>query len=236
MTITETTPITRIVDGTEVPAAGAYALDASHSHVGFSVRHLMVSKTKGRFAEVTGTIPSPRTRSSPPSRSRSPWPRSTPATRPATGTSARPTSSTPTTTRPSATAPPRSPRPASDRWTVEGELTVRGVTRPVPLDVTFEGGAKDPWGGSRIGFTARAELDREAFGLTWNQALETGGVLVGKQVQDRHRGRGRPPVGPRRPQTCGLEVGKSTSNSQVVPLAVHKAGSLGCGTVHGAAA
>ena len=51
------------------------------------------------------------------------------------------------------------------------------------LDVSFEGGAKDPWGGSRIGFTATGEVDREAFGLTWNQALETGGVLVGKKVR-----------------------------------------------------
>jgi polyisoprenoid-binding protein YceI len=69
------------------------------------------------------------------------------------------------------------------RWTVEGDLTVKGVTRPVPLVVTFEGGAKDPWGGERIGFTASAELDREDFGLTWNQVLETGGVLVGKTVK-----------------------------------------------------
>ena len=57
MSTTEISPITRIVDGTEVPASGEYALDASHSHVGFSVRHLMVSKTKGRFAEVAGTDP-----------------------------------------------------------------------------------------------------------------------------------------------------------------------------------
>ena len=69
------------------------------------------------------------------------------------------------------------------RWTVQGDLTVRDITVAVPLEVTFEGGAKDPWGGTRIGFTARTELDREAFGLTWNQALETGGVLVGKQVR-----------------------------------------------------
>ena len=60
---------------------------------------------------------------------------------------------------------------------------MRGTTQAVPLEVTFEGGARDPWGGARIGFTAHTELDREAFGLTWNQALETGGVLVGKQVK-----------------------------------------------------
>ena len=56
MTVIESSPITRVVDGTEVPVAGSFSLDSSHSHVGFSVRHLMVSKTKGRFAEVTGTV------------------------------------------------------------------------------------------------------------------------------------------------------------------------------------
>ena len=56
MSTTDATPLTRTVDGTEVPAAGTYQLDASHSHVGFSVRHVMVSKTKGRFAEVEGTV------------------------------------------------------------------------------------------------------------------------------------------------------------------------------------
>ena len=50
------------------------------------------------------------------------------------------------------------------------------------LQLTFEGGGTDPWGGVRIGFSASAELDREAFGLSWNQALETGGVRVGKKV------------------------------------------------------
>ena len=68
-------------------------------------------------------------------------------------------------------------------WRVEGHLTVHGTTVAVPLEVSFEGGARDPWGGARIGFSASTEVDRAAFGLTWNQALETGGVLVGKQVQ-----------------------------------------------------
>ena len=66
---------------------------------------------------------------------------------------------------------------------MDGELTVRGVTRSVPLTVSFEGAATSPWGTTSIGFTASAELDREDFGLTWNQALETGGVLVGEQVK-----------------------------------------------------
>jgi polyisoprenoid-binding protein YceI len=65
---------------------------------------------------------------------------------------------------------------------VDGALSVRDVTRPVRLDVTFEGALVDPWGNTRIGFAASAEIDREAFGLTWNQALEGGGFLVGKKV------------------------------------------------------
>jgi polyisoprenoid-binding protein YceI len=57
------------------------------------------------------------------------------------------------------------------------------VTRPVTLAVEFAGAGSDPWGNTKAGFSASTEIDREDFGLTWNQALETGGVLVGKQVR-----------------------------------------------------
>jgi polyisoprenoid-binding protein YceI len=69
-----------------------------------------------------------------------------------------------------------------ERVRVVGDLTVRGVTREVPLDVEVGGQGKDPWGNLRAGFSARASLSRKDFGLTWNQALETGGVLVGDRV------------------------------------------------------
>lgn len=68
-------------------------------------------------------------------------------------------------------------------WTVNGELTIKDTTRPVALNVEFEGTGQDPWGNSRAAFTASAEFDREDFGITWNQALETGGVLVGKTIK-----------------------------------------------------
>jgi polyisoprenoid-binding protein YceI len=183
MTTTEITPITRIVDGTEVPTPGAYGLDASHSHVGFSVRHLMVSKTKGRFADVSGTIHI----------ADDPLASSVEVEIPVASIDTRDETrdghlrsadffdaDNHPTLRYRST---KVTAAGGDRWTVDGELTVRGVTQPVQLEVTFEGGAKDPWGNSKIGFTARGELDREAFGLTWNQALETGGVLVGKTVR-----------------------------------------------------
>ena len=149
--------ITRTVDGVELPAAGTYAIDASHSDVGFSVRHVMVSKTKGRFSELSGTI--------------------TIAEDPLQSAVEVDIVAASLDTRDSG----RDEHLRSADF-FEGELTVAGVTRSVSLEVSFEGGAKDPWGGARIGFAAKAEVNREDFGLVWNQALETGGVLVGKVV------------------------------------------------------
>ena len=182
-TQTTTSPITRSVDGVELPASGRYAIDASHSHVGFSVRHVMVSRTKGRFADVSGevTIGEDPLESSVEVEIQAASIDTRDETRDA---HLRSPDFLDAEQFPTLSYRSRQVTPAGrGRWTVEGDLTVRGVTRPVPLDVTFEGGANDPWGGQRIGFTASAELDREAFGLTWNQALETGGVLVGKTVK-----------------------------------------------------
>jgi len=182
LTTTTANPAVRTVDGTEVPAAGAYALDASHSEVGFAVRHLMVSKVRGRFSDVAGTIQI----------GENPYDSSVSVT---IGTASVDTRDEQrdghlrsgdffdAETWPTMTYQSRSVRDAGKgRYVVEGDLTIKGVTRPVPLELTFEGGAADPWGGLRIGFSAKAEIDREDFGLSWNQALETGGVVVGKKV------------------------------------------------------
>jgi len=183
MSTTEITAPTRTVDGVEVPAAGTYAIDASHSHVGFSVRHVMVSKTKGRFADVAGTI----TIADDPLESSVEVEIQTASvdTRDqGRDGHLRSADFFDADTHPVMTYRSTKVTPAGKgRWEVEGELAIKGVTQPVALAVTFEGGSLDPWGGARIGFEASAELNREAFGLTWNQALETGGVLVGKTVK-----------------------------------------------------
>ena len=70
-----------------------------------------------------------------------------------------------------------------DRFRVIGDLEIRGKAIPVTLDATFEGIGKDPWGKQRAGFAARSEIDRRDWGLLWNQALETGGILVGNMVK-----------------------------------------------------
>lgn len=184
MSTTETITIpTRTVEGREVPAAGTYVLDPTHSGVHFSVRHLMVSKTKGRFADFDGTV----------TIGEDPLESSVDVEIRVASIDTREDTRDAHLRSPDffdAEAHPvityRSTKvtPAADgRWHVEGELTVRDITVAVPLAVTFEGGAVDPWGNARIGFEAHTELDREAFGLSWNQALETGGVLVGKVVK-----------------------------------------------------
>ena len=184
MSLTTTSnPAVRIVDGAEVPAAGAYALDASHSQVGFAVRHLMVSKTRGRFSDFAGTVQI----------GENPLDSSVEVTIQAASIDTRDEQRDghlrsgdffDAEAYPTLTYKSRSIRPAGKdgEYIVEGDLTIKGVTQPVPLELSYEGGATDPWGGVRVGFSAKAELDREAFGLSWNQALETGGVLVGKKV------------------------------------------------------
>jgi polyisoprenoid-binding protein YceI len=69
-----------------------------------------------------------------------------------------------------------------DRYDVHGELTIRNTTRPVVLVAEYGGQAKDPWGNQRVAFTAKTSVDRRDFGLTWNQVLEAGGVLVGERI------------------------------------------------------
>ena len=70
-----------------------------------------------------------------------------------------------------------------ETFKVIGDLTIRGTTREVTLDATFEGRGRDPWGQEKAAFTAEGKIDRHDFGLTWNQALETGGVLVGRDIK-----------------------------------------------------
>ena len=74
-------------------------------------------------------------------------------------------------------------RKPGDHFRVSGDLEIRGTSLPVELDVTFEGVGQDPWGKQRAGFAAKTEIDRQQWGLRWNQALETGGVLVGQKVR-----------------------------------------------------
>lgn len=173
---------TRTVDGAELPVPGTYELDPTHSSVAFSVRHLMVSKTKGRFTDFAATV----------TIGEDPLESSVVVEIQAASVDTRDETRDghlrsadffDVENHPVITYRSTKVTPSGAEWLVDGDLMVRGTTVNVPLTVSFEGGALDPWGNARIGFEAHTELDREAFGLTWNQALESGGVLVGKTVK-----------------------------------------------------
>jgi polyisoprenoid-binding protein YceI len=161
-----------------------WKIDPAHSHVEFAVKHLMISTVRGRFAGVEGTV---RLDDSTPSEA---------------DVDVRIDVATIDTREPQRDAHLRSAdffdvdkyphltfkagrildRKGRD-LTLAGELTMHGVTRPVVLDVTEEGRGRDPWGGERLGISATTKVKRSDFGLTWNQALETGGVVVGDEVK-----------------------------------------------------
>ena len=179
----DTTPLVRSHDGRDVPQTGSYDIDVSHSNVEFVVRHLMISKVRGRFAGYSGVI----TVADVPEESSVQV--SIDAASIDTNDEQRDghlrsadffDAEQYPTLRFASTGVQAV---KGDRWKVTGDLTIKDVTRPVVLDVEFDGAQTDPWGGARLGFTASTEIDREDWGLTWNQALEAGGVLVGKKIK-----------------------------------------------------
>ena len=159
-------------------------IDASHSQVEFAVKHMMIATVRGRFADVKGTVV---TDDSDPAAAEvdvvidvnSIDTRE--ARRDAHLKSADffDAETFPRITFKST----RVSGAGGDQFKLVGDLTIHGVTREVTLDVTSEGRAKDPWGGERAGYSAVARVNRKDFGLTWNQALETGGFIVGDEIK-----------------------------------------------------
>ena len=161
-----------------------WKIDPVHSNVGFSVRHLMISKVNGHFRNWTGTL---------------------------VIDDAKPENSKITATIETASIDTKEPqrddhlrsadffdaanhpelkfestsvkKVSDDRFEVTGNLTIRGNTKPVTLDTEFFGRQKDPWGGERAGFAAKAHIDRKDFGLTFNMPLDGGGFVVGDKVE-----------------------------------------------------
>jgi polyisoprenoid-binding protein YceI len=158
-------------------------IDVGHSAIHFYVRHMVISKVHGRFARWAGAIeldPQDLTRSSVEVSIDAASIDTQVADRDAHLRSA---DFLDVAKYPQLTFRSRKIEKAGDGYRVTGDLTLHGVQREVVLDAEFAGTGKDPWGNERAGFSARASLDRRAFGLVWNAALETGGVLVGEKVE-----------------------------------------------------
>ena len=159
----------------------AFTIDAAHTTVGLVARHMMIAKVRGRFSGVSGTISIPAGSDVPDAVDVTVDATSIDTREPQRDDHLRSADFLDVTTHPQLTF--RSNRitgPAS-AFQIHGDLTIRGTTRPVVLDATFEGRINDPWGNSRAGFEAHAKISRKDFGLVWNQVLEAGGVAVGDE-------------------------------------------------------
>ena len=164
-------------------ALSTWNIDPSHSAIAFTVRHMVVSKTRGRFTKWSGQLRFDADDPAVSSVEVTIEPASIDTADAQRDAHLRSPDFFDVEKFPQATF--RSTKVedrGGDRYRVTGDLTIRGVTRPVVLDVTYEGSGKDPWGGERAGFSATTSFDRKQFGLEWNKALETGGLLVGEKV------------------------------------------------------
>lgn len=174
---------TATTTGTKAPlATGRWAIDPSHSSVEVVARHL-VAKTRGRFTSFDATlvVADPAEASFVEATIDA---ASVDTREPQRDGHLRSADFFDVENHPTITFRSTAIRAlGGDRYDVDGELTIRGTTRPVTLAVEFGGITTDPWGAERAGFSAATEVDREDFGLTWNQVLETGGLLVGKRVK-----------------------------------------------------
>jgi polyisoprenoid-binding protein YceI len=179
-----TIPGVRVINGRPVPEAGTWDIDPSHQSFEFVARHLM-AKVRGKISGVSGDVIVAEV----PEESILEIELDT--TTVDTGDSTRDahlrsndffgSGDHPTITFASTGIRPGD---GETNWKVDGDLTIRGVTRPVTVELQFLGGAIDPWGNQRIGFSGVVpEVNREAWGLTWNAALETGGFLLSKSVR-----------------------------------------------------
>lgn len=167
----------------EIPGykTGTWQLDASHSDIGFRVRHMMVSKVRGKFTDVTATLTTADdiTASS-----------VTVDIKLAsidTGNEQRDGHlRSPdffgTDENPDMTYRSTGVRAEGDKWVLDGELTLKGVTKSVPLTFELDAFGPDAYGGYRAGFSGHAEINRQDFGVSWNEKIEGGGLIVSDKV------------------------------------------------------
>ena len=161
---------------------GPWTIDPSHTTLGFVARHLMVAKVRGRFGAVTGeiTIADDHLASSVTATIEMGSVDTGDAGR---DEHLRGADFFDVETYPTMTFASTGVVADGSDYKVTGDLTIKGITKSVTLDLEFDGVSGDPWGGTRAGFTATGEIDRRDWGLEWNVALDTGGMLVGEKIK-----------------------------------------------------
>jgi polyisoprenoid-binding protein YceI len=168
----------------EIPGyiAGTWDIDPVHSHVGFVARHLMVSKVRGNFGKFEGQIVT----------AENPLQSSATATIDTTSfdtgneqrnSDVKSENFLDVANHPTMTYRSTRIRQDGDKLYVDGDLTIRGVTHPVELIVEVNGFGPDPYGGTRLGLSATGEINRNDYGISFNMALPTGGVMISEKIQ-----------------------------------------------------
>ncbi len=181
--------MTNQIDTSDAPTAvladisGHYSIDPAHTRLGFVARHAMVTKVRGSFTEFSGTA---HVDTADPSKSFVSI--TIVASSIATGQQQRDDHLRSgdffdIERHPEITFLSTSVGRNGDEWTITGDLTIKGVTRPVRVPFEYTGSAKDPYGNVRIGLEGGAAINRKDWGLTWSAPLETGGVLVSDKVE-----------------------------------------------------
>ena len=160
-----------------------YSLDRAHTTVEFIVRHLMITKVRGRFTNFDGRIELEPGTDLPAVIAARIEAASIDTREDQRDAHLRSADFFDVENYPELTFESTRIEGTADEFTIHGNLSIRGVTREVALKGTFEGRTNDPWGGTRVGYSAHTTVNRKDFGLAWNAALETGGVVVGDEVR-----------------------------------------------------
>lgn len=167
----------------QVQETTVFTLDRAHTTVEFVVRHLMITKVRGRFTAFDGQIELVPGSDLPVAISAVIDAGSIDTREEQRDAHLRSADFLEVDKYPQLIFESERIEGTPEQFTVDGKLTIHGVTRDVRLNGSFEGRANDPWGGVRAGYSAQTTINRKDFGLTWNAALETGGVVVGDEVR-----------------------------------------------------
>ena len=166
-----------------VQEKAVYALDPAHTTVEFVVRHLMITRVRGRFTAFTGQVELAPDSDLPLAVAAHIEAGSIDTREEQRDAHLRSADFFDVEKYPELVFESTRIAGGPDAFTIEGKLTIHGVTRDVSLAGSFEGRTRDPWGGVRVGYTAHTTINRKDYGLTWNAALETGGIVVGDEVR-----------------------------------------------------
>ena len=184
---TASTPVAPVFDAPTAAiddVAGDYTLDITHTRIGFSARHAMVTTVRGQFGEFEGSAHLDTTDPAASSAKVNIRAASISTGQADRDAHLRSADFFDVETFPEIGFVTTSvTRADAATWTVTGDLTIKGVTHPVTIDFESTGSARDPFGNLRVGFEGATSINRKDWGLTWNAALETGGVLVSEKIK-----------------------------------------------------